>query len=93
MAHAPETGAGAGAGGLVVGGGVLGTGVLGTGGLGTGVLGTGVGGGGVVAVVGVSTILSTRAQAPALARPSSLMVSPELSATLLTVKLCRVPRG
>jgi len=36
---------------------------------------------------GVSTTLSTLAMAPRLGRPTSLMVSPALSATLLMVKL------
>src|ERR1051325_11344292 len=53
--------------------------------------GTGVG---VLAETCVRTTLSTRAAAPALRRPTSLIVSPEFSATLAIVKLVpTVPSG
>src|ERR1043165_19815 len=53
--------------------------------------GTGVG---VLAETCVRTPLSTRAAAPALRRPTSLIVSPEFSATLAIVKLVpTVPSG
>jgi hypothetical protein len=43
--------------------------------------------GGVVVDTWVRTILSTRAKAPPLGRPTSLIGSPAFSATLLMVKL------
>src|SRR5207249_1849487 len=44
----------------------------------------------LVAAIGVSTTLYTRAQASAFAVPTSLSVSPGLSATLLMAKLVGV---